>query len=433
LRMRPGLTCAQNNKTNMNVREYNHAVQWVKGALKSRALLTLALMALGPVDAGAVGFRLPNQDPQAIARGNAFVATADNPSAVYYNPAGITQLEGHTLQAGLYLVSGGYEYEPPAGVEVKAKSDFQPVPEFYYVCSPKGSPLSFGLGVYAPYGLALDWGQNTPFWTIAEKGELLYLTINPVVAWRIHRTLSVAIGPTINYSKADFQRGIEGIPGYVPDGQFKLKGDGWDYSFNAGLRWQPHDKWAFGVSYRYLTTVDYQGTTETFPSPPYPGPISAKASICFPQFVVAGVSFRPTPDWNLEFNIDWTDWDNVDQIVIEGTALGTQVWPLNYRSSFMYEFGITRKLGRGCFASVGYFFSENSSPDQDFNPIIPDSDLHLGSIGFGHKGKHWDWAAAYHFGYNPGREVRNDVSFPQANGTYHILNHAFNVSVAFKF
>src|ERR1017187_10422746 len=67
--------------------------------------LLAALLAFGPVAANADGFRLPNQDPDAIARGNAFVATADNPSAIYYNPAGITQLEGQNIRAGMYLVS----------------------------------------------------------------------------------------------------------------------------------------------------------------------------------------------------------------------------------------------------------------------------------------------------------------------------------------
>ncbi|MGV3756131.1 MAG: hypothetical protein ACO1QS_12175 [Verrucomicrobiota bacterium] len=56
--------------------------------------IRLALIATGLAcvcSAHAVAFRLPNQDPEGIARGNAFVATADNPSAIYYNPAGITQ------------------------------------------------------------------------------------------------------------------------------------------------------------------------------------------------------------------------------------------------------------------------------------------------------------------------------------------------------
>ena len=43
----------------------------------------------------AGGFRLPDQDAFATARAEAFVATADNPSAIYYNPAGISQLEGN--------------------------------------------------------------------------------------------------------------------------------------------------------------------------------------------------------------------------------------------------------------------------------------------------------------------------------------------------
>ena len=76
-----------------------------------------------------VAFRLPNQDPEAIARGNAFVATADNPSAIYYNPAGITQLEGHQISAGMYLVSAGTEYTSPLGIRAKTDTTFQPVPQ----------------------------------------------------------------------------------------------------------------------------------------------------------------------------------------------------------------------------------------------------------------------------------------------------------------
>ena len=60
--------------------------------------------ALTPPDAAALGSRIPNQDAAAIARGNAFVATADNPAAIYYNPAGITQLEGHNFQLGSLFI-----------------------------------------------------------------------------------------------------------------------------------------------------------------------------------------------------------------------------------------------------------------------------------------------------------------------------------------
>ncbi len=106
---------------------------------------------------------------------------------------------------------------------------------------------------------------------------------------------------------------------------------------------------------------------------------------------------------------------------------------LNYRSSFTYEFGVTRQLGKGYWASLGYFYSENSSPDHDFTPIIPDTNLHLGGIGFGYKGKNWDLAIAYQFGYCPERTVSGDVTYSSANGTYKVFNNAVNLSATFKF
>lgn len=395
-----------------------------------RTLVCLAAAGFTATGAQAVGFRLPNQDPDAIARGNAFVATADNPSAIYYNPAGITQLQGQNVRAGVYAVVPGIDYKSPSGQTANVKSELSAVPQLYYVYAPQDFPLAFGLGVYAPYGLSLDWGKDTPFRSEAERGSLTYLTINPVVAWKVTKTLSLGIGPTINYSSAMFEQGI----GLVPNDALKVDGSGWGYGFNAGVRWQPLEKWAFGLNYRYLTTVDYSGSSETHPSPPFPhGTTDATASIRFPQFIVGGVSFRPTPDWNLEFDLDWTDWDNVNSIPINHTPLGNTALLLNYRSSFMYEFGVTRQLGKGYFASVGYFYSENSSPDHDFNPIIPDTALHLGSVGFGHKGVRWDWTVAYHFGFNPGRDVTADKTYPLANGNYSVFNNAVNVAVTYKF
>lgn len=61
--------------------------------MNRRKMFKLAVVMLSGVcamNAFANGFRLADQDAFATARGEAFVATADNPSAVYYNPAGIT-------------------------------------------------------------------------------------------------------------------------------------------------------------------------------------------------------------------------------------------------------------------------------------------------------------------------------------------------------
>jgi len=400
------------------------------GSIRLTFLLGLSLNFLAACNLEAGAFRLPNQDPEAIARGDAEVATADNPSAIYYNPAGITQLEGQNVRVGLYVISPGEKYTSPSGVTAKANSDLEPVPQVYYVNTFTNMPISVGLGMYCPYGLSLDWGNNTPFNTEAESGSLLYLSFNPVIAWKLCRTLSIAIGPTINYSQATVKQALD------PSGatQLKFDGDGVDYGFNAGILWQPHPMWSFGVNYRSATEVNYKGTgSQNAVGPPVSPSTASSASVKFPQFVTGGVSFRPTTDWNFEFDLDWADWSSVKQINFENTPFGPIPLTLNFRSSFMYEFGVTRQLGKGYFASVGYIYNENSSPDANFTPLIPDATLQLGSIGLGRHGKRWDWAIAYHFGYNSGRTVQNDTTNPLANGTYKTFNNAFDVAATFKF
>ena len=110
--------------------------------MKSFASLGCLLVLLSPLQLLGLGIRLADQDPQATARGNAFAATADNPSALYYNPAGITQLEGHHISLGLYGITYEARYTSAAtGARSFTKDKPQLLPQLYYVFSPKEKPL----------------------------------------------------------------------------------------------------------------------------------------------------------------------------------------------------------------------------------------------------------------------------------------------------
>lgn len=190
--------------------------------------IVLGISTAGICPLGAVGYRLPNLDPEGIARGNAFAANSDNHSAIYYNPAGITQLEGQNLSRGSYFISTDIHDDSLAGGSASNKTSFQAVPQIHYTLSPKDSPFSCGLGVFAPFGLGIDYGKATPISTVAEKGKILFATLNPVIAKEVSSTLSVAAGLTLNYSESSLQRRI----GLVPNGEFEFKGDGYALGFN---------------------------------------------------------------------------------------------------------------------------------------------------------------------------------------------------------
>ncbi len=398
---------------------------------RATTLAIAALVSSQCASVHAVGLRDPNQDPEAIARGDAFVATADNPSAIYYNPAGITQLPDSNLRVGLYTISADTKYTSPTGQKAETDTSYQAVPAIFYTYTPVDSPLSFGVGIYSPFGLSLNWGKSNPFNTLAQDGRIEFFTFEPVVAWRVCTNLSLALGPAVNYSRATLDQAIFGVPG----GRFKFDGSGVGFGVNLGAMWQPIDKLSFGLSYHSPTRINYAGESQTLPSPPLPGQVSTHASAEFPQFVIGGVSFRPTPNWNLEADVDWTDWDKLDKVVFRHTAFGNVPFAFNYQSSFIYDFGITRELGKGYFASVGYIYSENSIPNKHFNPLNPDSNLQLGSIGLGHRGQRWDWAASWHFGVGE-RHVNNAESpnpFQTADGHYKSFNNAFDLAATYKF
>ncbi|HVU28252.1 MAG TPA: outer membrane protein transport protein, partial [Verrucomicrobiae bacterium] len=305
----------------------------------------------------------------------------------------------------------------------------QPVPQLYYVNSFTNVPLSVGVGVNAPYGLSLDWGNNAPFATAGYEGSLIYASVNPVIAWKVTSTFSIAAGATLNFSQATLD---SALPSPFPAGyKSEFKGDGWAPGYNFGVLWQPAPMWSFGLNYHSKTEIKYNGHFSQNFGAPFPSSTSSSATIPFPEYAVAGISFRPTPKWNFEFDLDWTEWSLVKTVTINDTPFGNQPLVFNYRDSFIYEFGATRQLGDGYWASAGYMYSENSSPSQNFVPLIPDMNLNCGGIGFGHHGQRWDWAVAYQFAYGT-RTVSGDAN-PSADGHYRTFNNAVNLSATIKF
>ena len=378
-----------------------------------------------PVNVFALGFRIPNQDAEATARGNAYVATADNPSAIYYNSAGITHIKGLNVQFGGHAISVNSHFESSSGaIEADTKSELQLVPQIFCTYAPEDSPFAFGLGIYVPFGLGLEWPDAVPFRDYALEGRLQYTTVNPVVAWQITPTLSIGVGPTINYGLVNLRQGFGGIPG----SNFEFEGDGFAFGGKVGLLWQPHPKWSLGLNYCSPTTVNFDGDSTAVPGAP--NKTSTSAEMDFPQFIVGGISFRPTTNWNVEVDIDWTDWDTLNTVTFENTAFGDVPLRLNWESSFLYHLGITRYLQNHYWVSAGYFFSENSTSQTDFTPVVPDTDLHVVSLGVGRKGEHWSWALSGQIITGPERNVDNGNA---TDGTYQFSNQAVNFSVAYRF
>jgi len=398
------------------------------------------------------GLRVISQDGFATARGDAFTATADNASAVYYNPAGITQITGTDIRAGLYNIYLAPTFRPPpgspnAGQTYDIKKHFAEVPQIFIAHTFKDSPVSVGLGIYAPFGGSIQWPDDTNFRAVALKGTATYIRLNPVIAFKLGDYVSIGGGLSANYARMHLEQGLRPQVSLLED-YFRYTGDGWALGGNFGLLVKPCEQLSFGVTMRTKTSFQLEGDT-SFEQQIIIGKtqIPAVADFQFPLTATFGVSWRPTPKWNFEFDADYAGWDSFGTVTIHQN--NTPPFPLQqnipvkfgWHDSWNYEIGATRYFDNGWHASAGYVFSENSVPNDFYTPLAADMDRHFISFGVGHTGQRMDFDVTYQFGYGPHHTVSGSkaASSPgafagqNADGTYGFLSHAILVSLGLHF
>ena len=162
--------------------------------------------------------------------------------------------------------------------------------------------------------------------------------------------------------------------------------------------------------------------------------MDSQAKMPFPQSVAVGLSFRPTPKWNVEFNADWTSWSRLDTVYVH-QAIPTQLL-LNWQDSWYYELGVTRDLGKGWHVSGGYIYNQNSVPSKNFNPWVPDQDRQFLSAGVGFRGEHFSVDLAYQYGFASTRTVSGSTpsaAGQTADGNYDYTSHAVALSAGWHF
>ncbi len=420
-----------------------------------RQIAVISLLAASPTGLNANGFRLVSQDAYAAARGEAFAATADNPSAIHYNPAGISQLEGHQFRVGAYALHFEPTFRAPdgkanAGESYEIKKNDALAPQLYYTYALPDSPLTLGLGVYAPHGASVAWPQDTGFRTVAIDAELTYLRINPVVSLEIRPGLSFAIGVMIDDAELSTGQSLwEDAISQVFKNSFKFDGDVLRCGYNLGLLWQINEQWSAGASFRSANRLNFEGQT-SLEYEPFVGGVTenpAEMELEFPYTAVLGISYRPTEKWNIEINADYTNWSSIDSTSIKQKnappfpVLQEIPVTLGWKESWILKFGATRYFDAGWYASAGYVFNENSVTSDYYSPTAADLDRHFLTFGVGRQWSRYTLDCAYQYGFSPARTVMGSTpsSIPalaagqNADGTYDFESHALLLSFGVKF
>lgn len=352
--------------------------------------------------------RIQGQGAAASGMGNAFAAQADNPSALHYNPAGMTQLRGVQIMAGGLLVGGPLDHRSPSGTTTAGDHDgvvAWPPPAHTYVTAnlqglgiPLLDKLTVGVGVTTPFGSATRWPSTSPFSATTIFSALPLFDIKPTFAYQLLPDLSIGAGIDIYTFSSLFGEGHAEFQRILPPGnRVEVNGKDTALGFNIGTLYTALRN-ADGLPIVNIAVVYRSQATLHLDGVQLANGVKVQdttTTLVLPQVITGGIAVWPVRnaerEWKLELNVDYIGWKSVRNLDLrrrDGTVILEQ--PQNWKSTYAILVGteyrwlkMDRLPGWEVAVRGGYSNLQTQVPDSTYNPAIPSADLHIISTGVG--------------------------------------------------
>jgi long-chain fatty acid transport protein len=393
----------------------HHIAIQVSGAVAAGSLF------LGVAAQGA-GFALMEHSVSGIGRSYAgSTAGADLESSVYYNPAGIAGAERTSVVVGSHLLmssvdfDGGSSYPALGGFPVTGGDGGEAgvntlIPNVYAVM-PVADGIAVGLGLFVPFGLAVDYNEGWVGRYHALESSLETININPSVGWQVTDNLSVGAGFSAQYAEATLSSAIDfatpnGAPPGVLDGKGEMNGDDWGYGFDLGLLYTITDSSRVGLSYRSAIKHTLEGRA-SFDVPALAAGIQAlglfvdttgSAEVELPASASLGCVQELGDRFALMMDIVWTEWSSFDELRIEyDSNQADSVTDESWNDTWRVMVGGEYYANADWTLRGGIAFDESPVPDVAHRtPRIPDTDRMWLTAGLGYRASE---NVAVDFGY----------------------------------
>jgi long-chain fatty acid transport protein len=279
------------------------------------------------------GYQLNEQGARAVGMGGAFVARASDPSAIYFNPAGLAFQKGINVLGGINLIMPSIKFtgaltQQPVETSTKSKV-FTPIN--LYGSYQISDDIVVGLGIFNPFGLGTEWPDlwgkeiagtyNGLYFGSLQSGglksDLQMWYFNPSIGYKIDDQLSVGLGVSYVYGTATISRRV--YRGGGSYGTTTLDGTGKGFNVNFGAIYKPMDGFSIGASYRITTDIEFSGD---YKEPT--GTSKGKATLPMPGNLCIGAAYDVMPELTLEADIQYILWSAYDKLSIVLTPGGAQ-------------------------------------------------------------------------------------------------------------
>ncbi len=386
--------------------------------MNSRQMILAAALCSLSSGAMASGFALSGKSASTV--GNAFSGTAtlaEDASVVASNPAAMQDIEGNQFSVVLSTVVPNLRFKDTAsntvtGTANTSVTDPHYIPNLYYV-NTLSSDIRFGFGIYAPFGLGLDYKDDWAGRYTTTGSDLKIINFSPAISFKTSPQTSLAFGLDMQYLNATLQNAVDygticlGLEGPVPpypfppgtcagagltpqgnDGSQKLTGTSWAIGYTLGLTHDIDEASRFGATFHSATRHDVNGKADFSGQPSLLSTVftdtDGKLTLILPETLSMGYRRIVSPQLQVMVDATWTRWSRYDELVVDfSNSLPTSRTEQNWNDVWRLSVGANYQMDDTWLLRGGMSYDQSPVPDAKHRSArIPDGDrtwLNLGT------------------------------------------------------
>ena len=383
----------------------------------------------------AAGFAL--NDLSMTGAGRAYAGAGvvgDDYSAMGFNPAGMT-LKGTGVQAGAALIwehgqAKGYATKNVAGANriVSGKEDVSiPVaaPNMFAQYKANDS-VYFGIGIYAPFGLATKYDRNWFGSDFGVDSELEVIDFAPSLAFKLNEKWSFGLSVIGRYGKLK----MTNTSNTVGFSDFDI--DGWNVYGRLGLMYEPDKDTRIGLSYSTVST-EVEHTLKGDHTLTGLGALSGKhvggTVTRLPEsWLLSG--YHRSGDFGYSASLRYTRWEHFNDFTLTSSKIGFNTSKYNWQNVWSVAVGVDWYYNDIWTFRAGLGYDESPVRGASTRTVrIPDNDRILMSVGFTYKiNDQVKMDVGYSHLYLPTYKARNGYSNTAGNVVYKDVDVKYDIN-----
>jgi len=399
-------------------------------------LIIAAALSAMSVGAQASGYRFGSQSVSGQGTADSNAAEANDASTIFYNPAGLSRLDGLQITAGATVVvphstftdSGSTRFTgtPTGGT---AANDYVPssvtAPSFY-LSKKLNDKWTVGVGMFVPYGTKINYGSEWTGRYALSDVKLESITLNPSASFKLDEHHAFGFGIDAEFMKASLGQAVD-VPGSIAalrgtpqaaalaqqigllggdprllatakDAHGSNDGKDWGWGFNLGYMFTLDKDTRFGLSYRSSISHKLRGSTvwdfSNVTTSPIVNGVLAKTSnkansaalveLRTPETLSANVFHQFDAKWAGMADVTFVRHNRMGDLDIQfpGTSEGAEVIRQQWKNTVRVSLGGNYAYNENVTLRAGIAYDESPVKNAELtHPALPDSDRMQYSIG----------------------------------------------------